>query len=148
MSAQISLNWKKDSTFETVLDGHTVTIDTSKENGGNGEGVRPKALMLVSLAGCSGLDVVSLFRKMRVHFESLSIHVTAEMSDQIPAIYTAFHVTYQVSAHTDDSVKIEKAIRLSQEKYCGVALMMRKIAPISYEITLNGSVLNIHTADK
>ena len=54
MSAQITLDWKKDSTFETQMDGHTVTIDTSKEDGGTGSGVRPKALMLVAMAGCSG----------------------------------------------------------------------------------------------
>ena len=65
MSAQITLNWTKDSTFETLLDGHKVTIDTTAENGGNNEGPRPKALMLVALAGCSAMDVISLFLKMR-----------------------------------------------------------------------------------
>lgn len=63
MSAQITLNWTKDSTFETLLDGHKVTIDTTAENGGNNEGPRPKALMLVALAGCSAMDVISLFLK-------------------------------------------------------------------------------------
>lgn len=143
MPAQITLNWKKESTFETVLNGHTVTIDTSAENGGNDEGVRPKALMLVAMAGCSGLDVVSLFKKMRVRFESLSIDVKAELSDNIPAIYTSFDVTYLVAGNVEDSTKIEKAIRLSQEKYCGVSIMMRKIAPIAYRILLNGEILNI-----
>lgn len=56
MSAQITLNWTKDSTFETLLDGHKVTIDTTAENGGNNEGPRPKALMLVALAGCSAME--------------------------------------------------------------------------------------------
>lgn len=62
MPAQITLDWKKDSTFETQLDGHTVSIDTSKEDGGTDSGVRPKALMLVAMAGCSGVDVISLFK--------------------------------------------------------------------------------------
>lgn len=148
MPAQITLNWKKDSTFETRMNGHTVTIDTSVENGGNDEGVRPKALMLVAMAGCSGLDVVSLFRKMRVCFENLSIDVTAEMSDDIPAVYTSFDVTYHVTGNADDSTRIEKAIRLSQEKYCGVALMMKKIGPITYRILLNGTELIIQPTNK
>ena len=80
MSAQITLNWTKDSTFETLLDGHKVTIDTTAENGGNNEGPRPKALMLVALAGCSAMDVISLFLKMRVRFDKISIDVTAETS--------------------------------------------------------------------
>lgn len=83
MSAQITLNWTKDSTFETLLDGHKVTIDTTAENGGNNEGPRPKALMLVALAGCSAMDVISLFLKMRVRFDKISIDVTAETSDTI-----------------------------------------------------------------
>ena len=74
MSAQITLNWTKDSTFETLLDGHKVTIDTTAENGGNNEGPRPKALMLVALAGCSAMDVISLFLKMRVRFDKISIY--------------------------------------------------------------------------
>ena len=95
MSAQITLNWTKDSTFETLLDGHKVTIDTTAENGGNNEGPRPKALMLVALAGCSAMDVISLFLKMRVRFDKISIDVTAETSDTIPMVYTAFHATYR-----------------------------------------------------
>ena len=148
MSAQITLDWKKDSTFETQMDGHTVTIDTSKEDGGTGSGVRPKALMLIAMAGCSGVDVISLFKKMRVRFDKLSIDVKAETSDTIPMLYTAFDVTYHVTGNTEDSARIEKAIRLSQEKYCGVALMMKKIGPITYRILLNGTELNIQPIDK
>lgn len=147
MSAQITLDWKKDSTFETQMDGHTVTIDTSKEDGGTGSGVRPKALMLVSLAGCSGVNVISLFKKMRIHFEKLSVEVNAETTDTVPILYSAFHITFHVEGKADDSVRIEKAIRLSQE-YCGVAAMMKKIGPVTHNILLNGAELNIQPTDK
>lgn len=148
MSAQITLDWKKDLTFEAMLDGHKIMIDRAIEDGGNDEGPRPKALMLIAMAGCSGMDVVPLFKKMRVRFESVSIDVKAETSDTIPMVYTAFHVTYHVNGNADDKAKIEKAVRLSQEKYCGVALMMKKIAPITYQIILNGSALEPQTVDK
>ena len=104
--------------------------------------------MLVAMAGCSGVDVISLFKKMRVRFEKLSIDVKAETSDTIPMLYTALDVTYHVTGNADDSARIEKAIRLSQEKYCGVALMMKKIGPITYRILLNGTELNIQSTDK
>lgn len=142
MSARITLNWVKDTTFETRLDGHPLTIDTAVEKGGNDEGPRPKALMLVALAGCTGMDVAPLFRKMRIRFESLSIEVDAETSEGIPMLYTAFHVTYHVKGETADGLKILKAIGLSQDKYCGVSMMMKKIAPVSWSATLNGLPLN------
>lgn len=94
--------------------------------------------MLVALAGCSAMDVISLFLKMRVRFDKISIDVTAETSDTIPMVYTAFHATYHIDGNIGDAAKIEKAIRLSQEKYCGVGLMMKKIGPITYDILLNG----------
>ena len=145
MSAQITLNWTKDSTFETLLDGHKVTIDTTAENGGNNEGPRPKALMLVALAGCSAMDVISLFLKMRVRFDKISIDVTAETSDTIPMVYTAFHATYHIDGNIGDAAKIEKAIRLSQEKYCGVGLMMKKFLLAATEVSLDmGKELRMH----
>lgn len=142
MSARITLNWVKDTTFETRLDGHPLTIDTAVEKGGNDEGPRPKALMLVALAGCTGMDVAPLFRKMRIRFESLSIEVDAETSDGIPMLYTSFHIAYHVKGETADGPKILKAIALSQDKYCGVSMMMKKIAPVSWSATLNGLPLN------
>lgn len=142
MSARITLNWVKDTTFETRLDGHPLTIDTAVEKGGNDEGPRPKALMLVALAGCTGMDVAPLFRKMRIRFESLSIEVAAETSDGIPMLYTSFHIAYHVKGETADGPKILKAIALSQDKYCGVSMMMKKIAPVSWSATLNGLPLN------
>lgn len=137
MPAQITLNWTKDLTFDTLLDGHKVTIDKDLENGGNNEGPRPKALMLVALAGCSAMDVVPLFHKMRVRFDSLSIDVTAETTDTIPMVFTSFHMTYHIQGESNDATKMRKAIRLSQETYCGVGLMMKKIGPITYDILLN-----------
>lgn len=138
MSTRITLNWVKDTTFETRLDGHPLTVDTAVEKGGNDEGPRPKALMLVALAGCTGMDVAPLFRKMRIRFESLSIEVEAETSEGIPMLYTAFHVAYHVKGEIADGPKILKAITLSQDKYCGVSMMMKKIAPLSWSATLNG----------
>ena len=147
MSAQITLDWKKDSTFETQMDGHTVTIDTSKEDGGTGSCVRPKALMLVALAGCSGVNVISLFKKMRIGFEKLSIDVKAETTDTVPMLYSAFFITFHVTGKAEESARIEKAIRLSQE-YCGVSAMMKKIGPVTHRILLNGSELNIQPTNK
>ena len=99
------------------------------------------------LAGCSGVNVISLFKKMRIGFEKLSIDVKAETTDTVPMLYSAFFITFHVTGKAEESARIEKAIRLSQE-YCGVSAMMKKIGPVTHRILLNGSELNIQPTDK
>ena len=143
MASTITLKWKNNSTFESVIDGHKLSIDTSVDMGGNDEGPRPKVLMLLSLAGCSGLDIASLFHKMRVVADRLEIEVSGELSDTVPAIYTSFHIVYRVWGKDDDRDKIIKAIRLSEEKYCGVAVMYRKIGAVTYDIFINDNKISL-----
>lgn len=143
MASTITLEWKNNTTFESVIDGHKLAIDTSVDMGGNDEGPRPKVLMLLSLAGCSGLDIASLFHKMRVVADRLEIEVSGELSDTVPAIYTSFHIVYRVWGKDDDRDKIIKAIRLSEEKYCGVAVMYRKIGAVTYDIFINDNKISL-----
>lgn len=143
MASTITLKWKNNTTFESVIDGHKLSIDTSVDMGGNDEGLRPKVLMLLSLAGCSGLDIASLFHKMRVVADRLEIEVSGELSDTVPAIYTSFHIVYRVWGKDDDRDKIIKAIRLSEEKYCGVAVMYRKIGAVTYDIFINDNKISL-----
>lgn len=143
MASTITLKWKNNSTFESVIDGHKLSIDTSVDMGGNDEGPRPKVLMLLSLAGCSGLDIASLFHKMRVVADRLEIEVSGELSDTVPAIFTSFHIIYRVWGKDDDRDKIIKAIRLSEEKYCGVAVMYRKIGAVTYDIFINDNKISL-----
>ena len=143
MASTITLKWRNNTTFESVIDGHKLSIDTSVDMGGNDEGPRPKVLMLLSLAGCSGLDIASLFHKMRVVADRLEIEVSGELSDTVPAIYTSFHIVYRVWGKDDDRDKIIKAIRLSEEKYCGVAVMYRKIGAVTYDIFINDNKISL-----
>ena len=84
---------------------------------------------------------------MRIGFEKLSIDVKAETTDTVPMLYSAFFITFHVTGKAEESTRIEKAIRLSQE-YCGVSAMMKKIGPVTHRILLNGSELNIQPTDK
>lgn len=143
MASTITLKWKNNTTFESVIDGHKLSIDTSVDMGGNDEGPRPKVLMLLSLAGCSGLDIASLFHKMRVVADRLEIEVSGELTDTVPAVFTSFHIIYRVWGKNDDRDKIIKAIRLSEEKYCGVAVMYRKIGAVTYDIFINDNKVSL-----
>jgi putative redox protein len=120
--------------FTADINGHKIEIDTEESRGGKNLGTRPKALMLASLAGCTGLDVVGILNKMRVDFSDLSIKVDAHLTEGDAAMYDEVIVNYSIKADPADKLKVEKAIKLSQEKYCGVTKMFEAFAKVSYTI--------------
>ncbi|HVZ97223.1 MAG TPA: OsmC family protein [Chitinophagaceae bacterium] len=120
--------------FNTEISGHNVIIDTDKNGGGQNLGTRPKVLMLVSLAGCTGLDVVSILNKQRVSFSQLSIEVNAHLTEEDPKIYDEVSVIYKIKVDKKDEPKVARAVQLSQDKYCGVSAMFRAFAKLSHRI--------------
>ena len=120
--------------FDSIIDGHSVTIDADEEFGGNDKGPKPKPLLLLSLTGCTGMDVVSLMNKMRVKYSDLEIKVDAELTDEHPKYYHKIHLTYSLKTTANFHDKITKAVTLSQERYCGVSFMLSKVAKLTYEI--------------
>ncbi len=131
----VTTTWKKNMQFESDNpSGHKILIDTKKENGGDNEGLAPKALMLSSLAGCSGLDVVSLLNKMRVEVENFTMEVSGELTEEHPKYYHKVFLAYHFTGRDLNEDKITKAVNLSVEKYCGVMEMFRRFAEISIDI--------------
>ncbi len=133
---EITGRWLKNMTFETNIGDHTIILDADPKVGGENKGPRPKPLLLASLAGCTGMDVVSLLGKMRVEFSDLQIRVSGKLTDEHPKYYNKIHIIYILKGKEIDRSKVEKAVSLSQEKYCGVSEMFRKAAEITYEIRL------------
>jgi len=114
--------------------GHTVRIDAGEESGGSGAGLRPKALMLSSLAGCSGLDVASLIKKMKLEVDDFKIETIANLTDEHPKYYDSVVLEYHFTGANLNESKLKKAVDLSVEKYCGVMEMFRKFAKLDIEI--------------
>lgn len=133
----ISLNWKENMLFETTVNGHKVIVDADVNVGGTNTAPRPKPLMLVALAGCTAMDVVSLLKKMRVEFSNFKVDVDAELSEEHPKIYTKVHVIYYINTDENNRPSVEKSVKLSQEKYCGVGAMFKKFCEMTYEIKIN-----------
>lgn len=131
---KIKLNWKEGVHFESEGPGGNVLIDGSEAVGGQGKGLRPKALMLSALAGCSGIDISSLFKKMRVAVDTFDIDVEAELTEEHPMYYHKVWVTFNFYGSNLDKKKIEKAVTLSVDKYCGVMEMFRQFAKVETEI--------------
>lgn len=133
-NASINAVFKGGMNFTADLNGHKIEIDTEESRGGKNLGTRPKVLMLASLAGCTGLDVVGILNKMRISFSDLSIKVDAHLTDGDAAIYDDVVVNYTIKVPKEDEAKVEKAVKLSQEKYCGVTKMFEAFAKVGYKI--------------
>jgi len=126
--------YKGGMNFTTLINGHSITIDLGEASGGNDQGPGPKILMLISLAGCTGVDVVGLLKKMKVNFSDFSIQVDAHLTEVHPVIYDDVNITYTIRVAKADEAKVEKAVTLSQDKYCGVSEMFRAFAKLSNKI--------------
>ncbi len=134
MKRSIELNWLEDLVFEVDSEGHKIMIDADMENSGNPRGMRPKPLMMVSLAGCTAIDVVDILNKMRVTIEGLSIKVDGDIRDELPKDYLAMHVTYIFKGKDLPLDKLQRAVELSKDKYCGVSATLVRAIEMTYEI--------------
>ena len=121
-------------TFKSKIDNHIITIDTPENDGGEDLGPRPKKLMLSSLAGCTGIDVVSMLNKMRVEFSDFSMDVEANLTTETPKTYNWVKITYRIKVKEEDQDKVRRAVKMSKEQYCGVSAMFEKFAELEYEI--------------
>ena len=134
MKHTIDLKWKENMAFETDMDGHNVIIDAAKESGGDDLGPRPKKLMLTALAGCTGVDVIMILKKMKVVPEEFNVLVEGELTEEHPKYYNKMKIVYQFKGKDLPREKLEKAVKLSEEKYCGVSAVYRQAMEMTTEI--------------
>ena len=125
--------WKEKMAFESQLGNHVVRMDTTPEMGDD-SGASPKQMLLAGLAGCTGMDVVSLLNKMRVPFTNFEMDIEADLTEEHPIVFSEIRLIYKFYGTDLDTAKVEKAVKLSQEKYCGVSAMLKKNSPIEYSI--------------
>ena len=127
--------WLGGMAFESTNPGGVVTIDAAVEQGGSGLGLRPKAMMLNALAGCSAMDIAHLVKKMRTEIDTFTIDVEGDLTDEEVQTYHTFRVAYTFFGNNLDEDKLQKIVHLSTDKYCGVMTMYRSFAQI--EISIN-----------
>ena len=130
----ISTKWLGKMAFESNNpSGHSLVIDAGPESGGEGSGYRPKALMLSSLAGCSGLDVAMLIRKMKLEVDEFHIETIGSLTEEHPQIYNKVRIEYHFHGSALKEAKLQRAVDLSLEKYCGVTEMFKGFAELDVE---------------
>lgn len=134
MQHSTEIKWVSETKFDAHQNGKVFRIDGEGDESLS-TGFRPKALILSSLAGCTGIDIVDLLKKMRVDFSDFSIKVTGDLTEEHPKIYDKVGLTYTIRlANADDKDKMQKAVNLSQEKYCGVSAMVKSFAALTVNI--------------
>jgi len=136
MSQQAIVTWQNNMAFEATVNGHTIIMDADTSVGGQDQGPRPKILLLAGLGGCTGMDVVSILAKMKVVPEKFWMDISAELTEEHPKIYNQIKLIYYFKGDNLPIDKLEKAVNLSKERYCGVSAMLSKTAEILIEIKI------------
>ncbi len=111
---------------------HWITVDGPENFGGSDAGIRPKELLLLSLAGCTASDVVSILQKKRVKLDDFEINISAEMTEEHPKVFTKIDLEYVFYGDSIAEKDVERAIDLSQTSYCGVTAMLEKALEINH----------------
>jgi len=136
MKESIDLKWLGKMAFETEINGHQVRVDAKEEVGGTNQGPRPKPLMMVALAGCTAMDVISILNKMKVQVEEFHVKIEGDLTEEHPKYFTAMHIIYEFKGRDLPMDKLERAVQLSQESYCGVSASYRKAMKLTHEIRI------------
>lgn len=138
MSTKVTTQWIGGLTFKSDNpSGNTVIMDTEVEGVEERLGVNPKAAMLSSLAACTGIDVILVLEKMKVELSDLKMEVVGEQTTEHPKYYHKVWVDYHFYGKDLNPKKIEKAVNLSKDKYCGVMEMFRHFAKIETTIHIH-----------
>ncbi len=138
MSSKTEVKWLGDMAFDVELNNHHFTIDADEKVGGQDQGPRPKGLLLSGLAGCTGMDVVSILKKMKVKDYKFTIEVEGKLKKEFPKPYEKIVTQFNFKGKNLPKEKIKKAVKLSEERYCGVSDMLKKAAEMKIEINING----------
>mgnify|MGYP000044052957 FL=1 len=117
--------------------GHSITMDGPTEIGGENLGVRPMEMLLLGVAGCTMIDVVTTLKKMRQDLSHCETKISAQRANDHPKVFTNIHIHFIVKGKNLDSKKVDKAITLSAEKYCSASIMLGKTAKITHDFEVN-----------
>ncbi len=133
--------WNDGMSFKAKLDGFDIIIDADKNVGGENLGPRPKGLTLISLAGCTGMDVISILKKMRVEVDSFEVSTDASLTEEHPKRYKKIKTTYSFTGNDIPLDKVKKAVTLSEDRYCGVSATLKPTVELVSEIIINGGTI-------
>jgi putative redox protein len=137
MAHKVETQWMGKMQFNALVNGHTVIMDAPERAGGEDAGPIPKPFVLTALSGCTGMDVISILRKQGVEVNDFNVVVTGEISKSHPIVYTSIHLIYEFEGKEASMQAALKAVTDSQELFCGVSAMLKKVVPVTWDVTYN-----------
>ncbi|HEU0109693.1 MAG TPA: OsmC family protein [Flavisolibacter sp.] len=141
MIHQVETQWMGKMQFNALVNGHTIVMDAPERVGGEDNGPIPKPFILTALSGCTGMDIVAILRKAGKDVKDFYINVSGEISKKAPIEYTSIHIVYEFTGDEAFRQEALNAVTDSQEKYCGVSNMLKKILPVTWDVKYNGSTV-------
>jgi putative redox protein len=136
MKDYVNIQHRENMIFDVEVNGHKMIIDSATEFGGDDQGPRPKSLMMVALAGCTGMDVVSILKKMRIQYDDFKVNVEGNITGEHPKHFDHMHMTYLIKGKNIPEDKVKMAIQLSQDNYCGVSYSYKMAMKLTYELII------------
>ncbi|OQX15310.1 MAG: peroxiredoxin [Thiothrix lacustris] len=132
------VKWLDNMSFVGESDsGHSVVMDGAPEFGGRNLGMRPMEMLLLGLGGCSSFDIVLILQKSKQHVVDCEVQIEAERAAADPKVFTRIHLHFVVSGRNLAADKVERAVKLSAEKYCSASIMLGKTAAITHDFELH-----------
>jgi len=138
---ETKIHWAGGVTFvgETA-DGHKIVMDGAPEGGGRNLGPRPMETLLLGMGGCTAYDVISILRKSRQDIQDCTMSMTANRAEDHPRVFTDIHIHFTVTGKGLSDKQVERAIKLSSEKYCSASIMLGKTAKITHDFEIQESM--------
>ena len=137
MATTARITWVQDALFVGESgSGHTITMDGSPDDGGHNLAARPMEMVLIGMGGCTAIDVASMLRKQRQDVRDIIVELEAERATDFPKVFTSVKLIYRVRGKKLNKALVERAVSLSDEKYCSATAMIRKSAEVTHEIVL------------
>jgi putative redox protein len=134
---KVSVKWIDGVSFVGESEtGHAVVLDGAPENGGRNIGMRPMEMLLIGMGGCTSFDVVAILKKARQPIVDCVAEIDATRADEIPKVFTKIHVHFVVTGDNLNAVQVERAIKLSAEKYCSAPIMLSKSVEITHDFEI------------
>lgn len=131
---KVRIKWVEDVSFVGESEtGHAVVLDGAPENGGRNIGMRPMEMLLIGMGACTAFDVVTILKKSRQPIVDCVAEIEAERANEIPKVFTKIHVHFVITGDNLNETQVERAVKLSAEKYCSASIMLSKSVEITHD---------------
>jgi len=134
---KVRIKWVEGVSFVGESEtGHAVVLDGAPENGGRNIGMRPMEMLLIGMGACTAFDVVTILKKARQPIADCVAEIQAERAEEVPKVFTNIHVHFVVTGEHLNENQVERAVKLSAEKYCSASIMLSKSVAITHDFEI------------